>query len=182
MEDVVKNSSFGEAPTMSLFCKNKVSWLFKLEKNYSWESGLHFSSDYVYRDAKGKVRLIIEADGRVTVTKGYSWNGCSPKVCFFDINIGTPDGVVHKQTGRPKTYYASLVHDALYQFRKVDAPYSRRQADACFLRLMKESDFLLRYIYWAAVRVFGWIVWLGKKQTRKWKGEVFYPNVEEKGT
>jgi hypothetical protein len=162
---------------MSLICKNSVSWLYKLDENYSWESGLHFDSDYVYRDAKGKVRLIIEADGKITVTKGYSWNGCSPKLCIFDINIGTPDGVVHKCTGRPKTYYASLVHDALYQFLGVNSPVTRRQADFCFLRLMKESDFCLRYIYWAAVRLFGRIVWSGKKLKRKWKGEVFYPLV-----
>lgn len=160
---------------MSLMCKNSVRWLYKLDENYCWESGVHFGSDYVYRDVKERVRLIIEAEGRITVTKGYSWNGCSPKLCIFDINIGTPDGVVHKCTGRPKTYFASLVHDALYQFLRVNAPVSRRQADAFFLRMMKNSDFCLRYIYWAAVRVFGWTVWLGKKLKRKWKGEVFYP-------
>ena len=140
---------------MSLLCKNKVNWLFKLEKNYSWESGLRLENDYVYFDAnKNKVRLIVEKNGRITITKGYCWNGCSPKVCIFDINVGTPDGVVHRKSGRPKTYFASLVHDALYQFRKVDAPYTRRQADACFLRLMKDSDFCLRNFYWAAVRLF----------------------------
>ena len=160
---------------MALICKNSVSWLYRLDKNYSWESGLHFERDYVYLDVKGKVRMIIEADGKITVTKRYTWNGCSPKICFFDINIGTPDGVVYKCTGRPKAYYASLVHDALYQFLRVNSPVSRRQADACFLRLMKESEFCLRYIYWVAVRLFGWIVWLGKKLNRQWQGEVFYP-------
>jgi hypothetical protein len=158
---------------MSLMCKNCVSWVYKLEKNYSWESGLPIQRDHVYLDAKGKVRLIIEAGGRITVTKGYSWNGCSPKICVLDINIGTPDGVVHGGTQRPKTYFASLVHDALYQFLRVDAPVTRRQADACFLRLMGESEFFLRYIYWAAVRVFGWAVWAGKKRVRKWRGKTF---------
>lgn len=159
-----------------LMCKNSVDWLYKLDENYSWKSGLHFDVDYAYFDLKGKVRLIIEKDGQITVTKGYSWNGCSPKVRIFDINIGTPDGVVHKHTGHPKTYYASLVHDALYQFLRANSPITRCQADDCFLRLMKESEFCLRYIYWAAVRVLGWIVWSGKKLKRKWKGVVFYPD------
>lgn len=158
---------------MSLRCKNSVSWLYKLDKNYSWESGLPIQHDFAYFDAKGKVRLIIEVGGRITVTKGYSWNGCSPKFCILDINIGTPDGVVHVGTCRPKTYFASLLHDALYQFLDVNAPLTRRQADACFLRLMADSDFCLRGLYWAAVRVFGRGVWFGKKRVRKWRGEAF---------
>jgi len=158
-------------PQMSPMCKNSVRWLYRLDQNYSWDSGIPIAQDHAYRDARGKVRLIIEAGGRITVTRGYSWNGCSPKICVLDLLIGTPDGVVHARTGRPKTYFASFVHDALYQFLRVDAPMSRRQADACFLRLMAASDFSLRYLYWAAVRVAGWLVWHGKRYVRKWSGE-----------
>lgn len=161
---------------MSPLCKNSVSWLYRLDEHHPWKCGLTFDRDYVYYDAKKeKVRLIIEAEGWITVMKGYSWNGCSPKFCLFDLNIGTPDGVVHKCTGRPKTYYASLVHDALYQFLREKCPVSRRQADAFFLQLMKDDDFCLRHIYWLGVRLFGWIVWAGKKSKRKWKSKVFYP-------
>ena len=153
-------------------CRNSVLWLYRLERNYSWQSGLSFSEDLVYRDTSGKVRLILEQDGRMTVTKGYAWNGCSPKFCFFDLLLGTPDGVVNANTGRPKTYFASLIHDALYQFLKVSpTPLTRSQADGCFLRLMKESDFSLAYLYWAAVRLFGGLLWGGKQYVRKWRGE-----------
>ncbi len=94
-------------------CRNGVKWLYKLERNYSWESRHAVPEDYVFTDQTGVVRLIIERDGRVTVTRDYAWNGCSPKLCVWDVLFGTPDGVVHAHTGRPKTYYASLVHDAL---------------------------------------------------------------------
>jgi hypothetical protein len=152
-------------------CKNSVRWLYRLDRNYSWDSGIPFVQDRAYRDAAGKVRLIIEAGGLITVTRGYSWNGCSPKFCFLDLLIGTPEGVVHAVTGRPKTYFASLVHDALYQFLRVDPPMNRPQADGCFLLLMGASDFCLRYVYWVAVRAAGWLVWEGKRRKRKWAGE-----------
>src|SRR5712691_2897454 len=99
-----------------MFCENSVRWLYWLEKNFSWDSGLSISQDYAFKDKTGVVRLILERGGRITVTQGYAWDGCSPKFCFCDLLFGTPDGVVDTQTGRPKTYYASLVHDALYQF------------------------------------------------------------------
>lgn len=126
--------------------------------------------DWVFRDTHGKVRLIIEASGRITVTRRYSWNGCSPRMCVFDLSVGTPNGVVHARTGQPKTYYASMIHDALYQFLRVNLPLTRRQADACFLRLMAESDFRPRHIYWAIVRVVGRLVWLAKRASRTWRG------------
>lgn len=151
-------------------CKNSVLWLYRLEANYRWESGFDVGEDRIFLDASGRVRLIIEAQGRITVMRGYSWNGCSPKVCVFDLLLGTPDGVVHAATGRPKTYFASMIHDALYQFLRADSPFTRKQADTCFLRLMEASDFSLRYIYWAAVRVLGRLVWRGKSAKRRWRG------------
>jgi len=63
-----------------------------------------------------------------------------------------------------------MVHDALYQFLRVNSPLNRRQADECFLRLMAESEFSLRYIYWIAVRLFGWLVWRATKAKRRWRG------------
>jgi hypothetical protein len=146
--------------------------LYRLERNYSWESGLTVAKDMVCLDDQGKVRLVIEVGGRLTVTSGYAWNGCSPKVCMLDILVGTPDGAVYAPTGRPKTYFASMVHDALYQFLDAGSPITRAQADGCFFRLMEESEFALRYVYWAAVRVFGGLVWQGKKTARKWRGSV----------
>ena len=151
-------------------CKNSVRWLYRLEQSFSWQSGLPIGEDSVFFDSSGKVRLIIEAAGRITVTRGYSWNGCSPKVCVLDLLIGTPDGVVNARTGRPKTYFASMVHDALYQFLRANSPVSRRQADRCFLQLMDDSEFSLRYVYWLAVRILGRFVWSGKNAVRHWQG------------
>lgn len=136
-------------------CRNGVDWLYRLEKSYSWQSNYPIPEELVFRDKNEKVRLIVSTDGTITVTRGYSWDGCTPKFCVLDFIIGTPDGVVHKDTGHPKTYYASLVHDALYQFIPDGLPLGRRHADRFFLLLMAESDFGPRWVYWAAVRVFG---------------------------
>lgn len=153
-------------------CRKTVKWVYRLDRTFVWESGLPVTEDLVFKDAKGKVRLIVEQGGRLTVTRGYAWNGCSPKVCVFDLLLGTPDGAVYEGTGRPKTYFASMVHDALYQFLDAGSTISRAQADGCFVRLLGESEFVLGRLYWAAVRAFGWLVWRGKKAARNWRGEV----------
>jgi hypothetical protein len=154
-----------------MLCRNTVAWLYRLDRNFTWDSALPVAEDLVCRDSDGKVRLIVEAGGRLTVTRGYSWNGCSPKVCVLDLLIGTPDGAVYEPTGKPKAYHASLVHDALYQFLDAGSPISRAQADGCFLRLMRESEFVLSRPYWIAVRAFGGVVWRAKKAARNWRGE-----------
>lgn len=153
-----------------MFCTNAAAWVYRADRSFSWDSGIAVPADQVFLDANGKVRLVLETTGRMTVTRGYSWNGCSPKFCFLDLLIGTPDGVVDSDTGRPKTYFASMVHDALYQFLGAESPISRRQADRCFLRLMAASHFSLRYVYWAAVRLFGRLVWQGQRLKRRWDG------------
>jgi hypothetical protein len=160
----------GTGQGMAMKCRNSVKWKYRSENNFSWESGLDIAEDRFFLDDSGTVRLIIEAGGLITVTGGYSWNGCSPKFCLFDLLIGTPDGVVHVDTGRPKTYFASMIHDALYQFLRVNSPVSRGMADRCFLHLMAESEFSLRYLYWFAVRAFGWLFWRATKAKRQWQG------------
>jgi len=98
------------------FCENSVRWLYVLDQHFTWESSLEIKEDVAFKDKTGVVRLVLEKGGRITVMRGYAWNGCSPKYCLFDILLGTPEGVVDSRTRRPKTFYASLVHDALYQF------------------------------------------------------------------
>ena len=153
-----------------MFCKNSVRWLYRLEQSYSWDSGHSLPEDLVFRDKISEVRLVIERDGRITVTRGYAWDGCTPNFCLFDFLIGVPDGVVHVRTGRPKTYYATLVHDALYQFLPDGLPLTRRRADEFFLRLMAESDFGPRWIYWIAVRLFGGLFRRAARGIRKTRG------------
>lgn len=153
-----------------MFCTNSVRWLYRLEQSYSWNSGHDIPEDLVFRDKTGAVRLVVERDGRITVTRGYAWDGCTPKFCIFDILLGVPDGVVHAGTGRPKTYYASLVHDALYQFLPDGLPFERVHADRFFLRLMEESEFGPRSIYWIAVRLFGDLFRRVARRVRKTRG------------
>lgn len=150
--------------------KNSANWLYELDKNFVWNSNIPVPEDLFFKDSDEQIRLIIETDGKITVTRGYRWNGCSPKFYAFDLVFGTPDGVTHSKSGHPKTYEASLIHDALYQFLKTDAPYNRKEADACFLELMTSSDFALRYLYWGVVRILGWLFWHGMNYKRKWRG------------
>jgi len=163
-------------------CKNSVSWIYRLDESESWDSGVAVSRDYAFEDKKGRIRLIVEQSGRLTVTRGYSWNGCSPKVCLFDFVVGTPDGVVHAGTGRPKAYFASLFHDAMYQFLPEGLPYTRPQADEMFLRLLRESDFAPRSIYWAAVRLLGGLTLPARVRWRGYAGaERAIPSPPESG-
>ena len=108
-----------------MLCKNSVRWRYCLDRHYSWPSGLRFDQDWAFADRAGVVRLILRTDGTMTVTAGYAWDGCTPKCCVLDLSIGVPDGVVNADTGKPKTYYASLIHDALYQFLPDDLPLTR---------------------------------------------------------
>ena len=152
-----------------------VRWLYRLGRAYSWNGRCPVGDDYFFFDRKGKLRLIVEASGSITVLARYAWNGCSPKFCIFDILWGTPDGVVHALTGRPKTYFASMVHDALCQFCKYGLPYDRRQVDGFFLDLMQESGFKLARVYWLAVRAFDYITQWVIQRKRNNQGEVRLP-------
>jgi len=117
--------------------------------------GRRNDKDFDFKD-NGKTWLTIKEDGTIIVRKGYSWNGCSPRISVLDLfSIGTPNGVVD-HTGLPMTYEASCVHDALYQFLfHPNMPYSRCEADYIFLELMWRRNFGLRYPYFMAVRLFG---------------------------
>jgi hypothetical protein len=138
-------------------CKDSEHWVFVLPADFRWASGLAAPRDLAFLDKTGVVRLIVGSSGLVTIPVGYAWDGCSPKVCVFDLLFGTPDGVVDSRTQRAKTYYASLVHDAMYQFLLDGLPYRRGQIDGCFRRLMAETGFGPRWIYWVAVRFLGWL-------------------------
>ena len=100
-------------------CKNTVRWLYRVDQDFSWRSPFPQTKGWEFRDRAGNTWLRLTRDGGITVMRAYAWDGCTPKVCILDILLGTPDGAVDSSTGRPKTYYASLVHDALCQFLAV---------------------------------------------------------------
>jgi hypothetical protein len=151
-------------------CKNYEKWVFTLPSDFTWKSDVAIAEDVSFKDKTGAVRLILRRPDEITVTARYAWDGCSPKLCVWDLLLGTPDGVVDSATKQPKTYYASLVHDALYQFLLDGLPLKRWQADHCFFQLMKETRFGPRYLYWAAVRVLGWAFVALHRYKRKNRG------------
>jgi len=123
-------------------------WIYKLDRDYTRSatfSGAEFCAKW----------LTIAADGTLTIPAGYAWDGCTPKFSLLDLLVlGVPDGVVSVHTGKPKTYYASLVHDALYQYFAWHS-ISRLEADQLFRDMMSERGFSLSWVYYWLVRVFG---------------------------
>ncbi len=98
------------------------------------------------------LRFKLNEKGLFTLKPPFVWDGATPKFNFLDITWGTPDGCLNIFTGKPKTYYATMVHDLLYQSL---APITRKQADECFVFLAKRDDFKLWKIYNMANRIFG---------------------------
>jgi hypothetical protein len=102
--------------------------------------------------------LRIEDNGKITIKanpqRGYAWDGCSPKKNFIDIIWGTPDGRFDLITEKQITYFASMIHDALYQYSR-QISLSRKEVDTLFKLNLQKSDFILANIYFLFVRTFG---------------------------
>jgi hypothetical protein len=94
-------------------------------------------------------------NGILTIPKGYSWDGCTPKIKVNGHIIGIPDFGT-------KTEFASLVHDVFYQYASENL-LTRKQVDQLFLSLMLLSGFRGAYLYYFAVRSVAWMFWKGKK-------------------
>jgi len=73
--------------------------------------------------------------GYITIKKGYSWDGCTCAV------------------NTKRTYAGCLIHDFLCQFK----PISKPAIDLVFLSIMDEDNFEFAYLYYLAVRIFGWL-------------------------
>ena len=56
---------------------------------------------------------------------------------------------------QPKAYYASLLHDVLYQFLDCGLPLTRAQVDRIFLEILTRDGFAPRWLYYVLVRIFG---------------------------
>ena len=134
----------------------KCKWLYILKEDYEWDA-----SEHLGKTIKFNCRWLRVNEGMITVKKGYAWDGCSPKFVIADLwIIGTPDG--RKRYGKPVTYRASLVHDALTQF-KDELPITHQQATAVFSALLKEAEFFWHRVYVLMIRVFGTRKFLGNK-------------------
>ncbi len=108
--------------------------------------------------------LTVKEDGTITVPAEYAWDGNSKKISVFDLFVlGTPDGIIDVRTMKPKTWYASLVHDALYQYYGYHG-IARKDMDAIYRALAREANFAPADLYWFFVRAFGGLFFLRKKR------------------
>jgi hypothetical protein len=152
-----------------------VRWVFLLDADYVYNIRHHLPSNWsegcAFIDRHGHRRLEIHPNGDARVLANYAWDGCTPKFSLFDIVFGTPDGIPNQVTKRPKAYYASLLHDVLYQFLDVNLPMSRAHADRVFLELLTRDRFAPRPIYYAAVRAFGGAAHLFTRWKRSYAGK-----------
>ena len=151
-----------------------LKWIFVLDADYAWPSGRQFTEDCAFEDGSGRRWLEIRRNGVIKVLVGYAWDGCTPKFSFWDICVGTPDGVPNAITKKPKAYYASLLHDVLYQFsiQELPAPLDRRrEIDKVFLALLERDGFAPRWIYYWIVRIFGGLFFHAyTRHKRRYKG------------
>lgn len=130
-------------------------YIFKLDEEYQYQSDLTFDQDFVFFDSLHPW-LSISRDGLITVACNYAWDGCTPKIEIFGMVVGTPDGEVSPCTGKPGTYWASLVHDALCQFQEhPDMPLSRGQIDYIFYQIMVRDEFKHADTYYCVVKKMG---------------------------
>ena len=151
-----------------------LKWVFVLDGDYPWPSGRTFAEDCAFEDSSGKRRLEMRMNGEIKVLAGYAWDGCTPKFSLWDICVGIPDGVPNAATKKPKAYYASLLHDALYQFsiQGLPAPLDQRhEVDRIFLELLERDGFAPRRVYYRMVRILGGLFFHGyTRHKRRYKG------------
>lgn len=151
-----------------------IRWVYLLREDFTYNILSHlppnWASGFVFYDVAGHPRFELHSNGDARVLSGYAWDGCTPKWALLDLVVGVPDGVPHLCTGQPKTYYASLLHDALCQFLELNPAVPRATADRIFLELLTRDEFALRKAYYFAVLVFGRMSYMVKKRTRKYGG------------
>ncbi len=82
---------------------------------------------------------------RLVIPAGYAWDGCSPSVRLpggfllpGGVWIGPWDGPLGPD-GRPVSWQASLVHDALCQFRPEIQGLTKKATVRLFARMLHES-------------------------------------------
>lgn len=155
---------------------SEIKWIYVLdadvEINLSSYLPKDIAHDYAFEDSTGQRRLEIFADGTVRVLKNYAWDGCSPKFVWWDVLIGIPDGAPNHTTKRPKTYFASLFHDAMYQFMDEGSPITKAAADRIFLHLLTRDAFAPRHLYFWAVKHLGGLFHHYTRRRRKYNGRL----------
>jgi len=135
-------------------------YIYCIREDHNYQSsiiGREFENDWFKLSKDGMI--IVKGTNR----KGYAWDGCSPKFKILDLYIGTGEAVLNWDTGKSKTYHASLMHDVFYQFSKDIRPFiGRKEVDREFRNILKRDQFRFADIYYYFVRWFGWLWWYRK--------------------
>lgn len=123
-----------------------TAWRYALAEDFGYSSrhleGVEFSNSWV-----------TICGGNVRIKAGYAWDGCSPCISVLGLfYLGTPDGAEH--LGVPATYHATLVHDALCQWRG-DIPVTKAATVALFRQMLDDVHFPLAWLYTRGVAWFG---------------------------
>lgn len=132
-------------------------YVYCIKEDYAYNSsitGRQFENEWFKLSGDGVI--LVKGSNK----RGYAWDGCSPKWKWNDMYFGTPEAVLNEETRQSKTYYASLVHDVLYQFSKeIGDTVSRGEADREFYNILKRDGFRLARLYYWFVRLAGWFWW-----------------------
>ncbi|EEG08942.1 hypothetical protein [Pseudogulbenkiania ferrooxidans] len=107
-----------------------MAWRYRLDHPYLHTSphlvGVEYRNDWID----------IRPHGTILIQPGYAWDGCSPAWRLpGGLWLGTPDGPLGVD-GRPLSYHASLVHDALCQWKR-EIPIRQRATVRVFAELLQ---------------------------------------------
>lgn len=149
----------------------KKHYKWTLDQDYCFWAPFDFGVQREYHDHQGRVWLTIDGNFCI-IHKGYSWDGCSPKIKTDLGIIGTWDGFVKnhwfqscgKQFSEQdqQLKYASLEHDAFCQFFN-DLPntVTQEEIDYDFYLNCKAVGFKLSWLYYIGVRT--WMKYYRKR-------------------
>lgn len=107
-------------------------------------------------ESNGKQWGFISKGGNLLISRGYAWDGCTPKLSISGRVVGVSDGPISEISGLPATYHASLIHDLLCQFQgDKKMPFGRDEIDRLFYLVMVRDGFKYAGAYYWAVRALG---------------------------
>lgn len=116
---------------------------------------------------------VQEVKSRLLSVSGTKWYSVTSEWDFFDgrrwthvcphevsdlLSVPRPLRWIIKPH-RPKYIAPALIHDTLYRRGKT----SRHQADRTFLKALRFSGVRFPYVFYVAVRLFGWVHWFHGK-------------------
>lgn len=138
-------------------------WRYVLEETY-------VCHDFNFLDVNFESRWLTIDNGTIVIPKDYAWDGCSPsfklpsKIFPNGYWFGTPEGPLGTD-GKPVTYIASLVHDALCQYRPELHNVTKEMSVNIFRDKLieKNAPKYVISVYPKVVSLLGPQKWLGKK-------------------